>query len=85
MLKFKMWRGRKASQRQTEMKRAYDGYSQSFDEAIQNAPVRSEWLDEQTMLGLAWHWATTATHKDWLDAFIFVCLWIGLMFFVLSL
>ncbi len=83
-MQFKMWRDKKAAQRQAKLDRAYDGYSPSFDQTIKNAPVRREWLEEQTMLGLAWYRLKTATLREWIEGFIFIVVWISLLYFMLS-
>ncbi len=85
MMNFQMCRAKKVVQSQAKLDSTYDGYSPSFDEAIVRAPVRNEWLDEQSMLGLAWYRLTTASGREWVENVIFIVLMIGLMFFMLSL
>ena len=84
IMKFKMWRDQKAAERQAKLDTTYDGNRSSFDEAITKAPVRDEWIEEQSMLGFAWYRLTTASAREWVEGLIFILLMIALMFFVLS-
>ncbi len=83
-MKLKMWRARSEEQRQAKPDRTYGGYKPSFDEAIKHAPVRSEWLDEQSLFGLAFYRLTTASGREWVEGLIFIVLMTGLTFFMLS-
>ena len=61
-----------------------DKHCSSFDEAIKRAPVRSEWLGEQTVLGLAWYRVTTASISEWMETGLSICLWLVVLSFMLA-